>query len=191
MDENLIIDEIASVLRRPSNRETEQDRYRTLNLIFGAQTWKDPEEVDVGTPLGGGPDPRSGRILVYDDDTKGRALIAKAREGDHDADHTLCDIAARYISLGRALPSNLRDYIETLLQQRANAPRFVEGGNRYQNVTRNFSITQAFKHLRKEYPTLSKTRATHLIRRALEKIGVHISDDGVRQVLKRFPFEHD
>ena len=137
----------------------------------------------------GGTDSR-GRLLVYDDD-KGGALIAKAREVDHDVDHTLCQIAARYIFLGLALPTNLRDYTETILLDRANAPRFVEGGNRYQNVTRNFTITKAFAHLSKEYPALSKTRAIGLIRKALEKIGVYISDDGVRQVITRFPYEHD
>ena len=58
MDENLIIDQVVSILRRPSDRETERWRYTTY-LLEGVCSWRTGAQLDASPgsqiPLFGGP----------------------------------------------------------------------------------------------------------------------------------------
>jgi hypothetical protein len=216
-----IIDEIAAILRRPSDRETERHRY-TAYLIEGVCTWLTPREIDSmpaagPIPLFGGPPdehyprqsdqhvPRSGvsiedlgctgclylynntgtdHTLVYDD-CKGENLIAKARRGDRDADAILCIIAEKHIGAGAPIPQHLGQYVCEVLWGRADGARYNEGGNRHMNFTRNVKISWAAGLLDRCYGINDKTRVNRLLQEALKKIGVHISTDGIRQILRR------
>jgi hypothetical protein len=125
-------------------------------------------------------------VLIYND-AKGAKLIAKAHEGDVDADAVLCGLALRHMNLGYAFPPRLGSYIQDVLRQRSCERRHNEGGSKYENFIRNFTISQVATHLRNKHAIKNKKQQRELIRKALEKIGVHISADGIRQILTRMP----
>jgi hypothetical protein len=214
MTDEQIITWLADGLKRPTDRETERWRY-TVYLIEQSCSWRTEEEIASmprPLPLFGGPreehipmlpDGRasvpvedlgcngcawiysgdSEHVLVYDD-SKGKNLIARARKGDRDADAVLCIIASRHTEKGTPLPQHLGEYVTDLLEQRIDEAKYSEGGNRHANFSRNIRISLAVKVVREQCGK-NQTRAIQLVQKALEKIGVHISSDGIRKVLKR------
>jgi hypothetical protein len=125
-------------------------------------------------------------VFLYDD-AKGAKLVAKADDGDVDADAVLCGIADRFMTMGLPFPPHLHSYVQQLLRRQSYELGYNEGGDKYENFIRNYTIVQAAVHLYLEHAIKNKKQQRELIRRALEKIGVHISADGIRQVLTRMP----
>ena len=122
-------------------------------------------------------------VLVYDD-CGGENLIAKASKGDRDADAVLCIIAEKHARISSPMPWRLGGYVSEILGRRAVETQYNEGGDRHANFTRNLMISWAVANCER-YGIGSKTRANRLVHEALKKVGVHISTDGIRQILKR------
>ena len=217
MDEKQIISELVTILKRPADRETERWRYTGYLVAEGCSWRTEEELFDSMPPEGvvplfGGPrkehhtrddehpptglvdkgcgtclfminDTGTDHMLVYDD-CKGEDLIAEARAGDRDADVALCIIAAKYTSLGIPLPPHLAGFVTEVLERRIAGAGNNEGGNRHANFSRNLQICWAVSIARSHY---GKERSIVVVQKALEQIGVNITTDGIRKVLKRQP----
>jgi hypothetical protein len=126
------------------------------------------------------------------DDAKGKKLIKRAISGDVDADGALCAIALKYIYFGKRMPTTLGAYICHVLERRLKerGPR-RRGADPYVHVARNMYIVGTVARLSLEgfSPTRNKARkegaresGCSIVTKALTKIGMSITEDGVEEV---------
>jgi hypothetical protein len=136
---------------------------------------------------------------IYDDE-KGERLIARAKAGDEVAHKVLCSIASRFIAGDCAMPASLGRYAaEVLGRQSQGAPRRRRGRDPYGNHVRDFHITSAVLNVARLGLKPTRNRATEkesacsIVRGALEKLGVHLSEAAVEKIWERvsheFPFK--
>jgi hypothetical protein len=134
------------------------------------------------------------RPAEYDDE-KGAKLMARAREGDADADSALCFIASKLLLARRQLPPHLSAYICAVLFMRSDKrARRRRGGNPYANAARDTFIVGAVARLVREgfNPTRNRAllneaeeSACSIVVKALERIGMHLTEAGIEKAWRK------
>jgi hypothetical protein len=144
-----IIDEIAGMLRCPDRREG-QRAYRRW-LFFEACTRKKKVDLAKGDQLLRLFRGHAGDYVLLYEDAKGAKLIAKADDGDVDADAVLCGIADRFMTMGLPFPPHLHSYVQQLLRRQSYELGHNEGGDKCENFIRNFTIAEAAVYLSRKH----------------------------------------
>jgi hypothetical protein len=130
------------------------------------------------------------RPVIYDDD-KGERIIAQAISGDFSAHQALCFIAGSYILIGCAMPERLRFFVCFKLMQ--GIATESKGRGRAPLANRNYKIGWAINELartQKLRPTRNRAfegasnnlSACSVIKRALERRGVNLSESTVEKI---------
>ena len=129
---------------------------------------------------------------IYDDN-KGEKLIGIARNNDLAAKSALSYIAGAYVKSGCAMPERLRDYVvEKLRTEVASGPK-RRGSKPYTKEARNslisLTVSTVVRDLgisptrnRASKDTSKKESACSLVKKALERRGVHLSEAAVEKI---------
>jgi hypothetical protein len=130
----------------------------------------------------------------YDDD-KGAKLIGMSWDGDTDADAALCFIASKMLLFRRELPPHLSAYISAVLLERSDKREHRRrGGNPYAKGSRDFFIVGAVARLvqigfnptrNRASPDEAEESACSIVAKALERIGMYISEAGIEKAWRK------
>jgi len=119
----------------------------------------------------------------YDDD-KGTRLIAKARIGDKGADAVLCDVAKRFIELGRPLPAKLGEFI---CSEKLRGPRSLSRGRPvlyrrdFDIYLALFKLTELGLHAKRNAETKKIESACSIVTQALKEVREDLLKAGANQ----------
>jgi hypothetical protein len=114
-------------------------------------------------------------------------LVEAVNRGDRDAAVSACEWAYLAVYSQGGIPQALREYVTNLLFEKAEAGRRRRGKHPDEQFSRNFAIMYAVARVAEHGfdPTRTQTHrdcACSIVSRALEKIGVHMSEDNVERI---------
>jgi hypothetical protein len=124
---------------------------------------------------------------------KADALIDRAREGDPIAMEATWEIAANFVDAGYVLPEGLRQYIvDLLLGSAVITPAKRRGRTHYVNYGRDFQIACVIRHIMDRGFRPTRNNATEnesacsIVNRALQRLGLHLSEGAVVKIWEKF-----
>jgi hypothetical protein len=114
-------------------------------------------------------------------------LVKAANRGDRDATVSACEWAYLAVCSQAGIPQSLKEYVTNLLFEKAEAGRKRRGKHPDEQFSRNYAIMYAVARVAEHgfEPTRTQTHrdcACSIVSLALEKIGVHMSEDNVERI---------
>jgi hypothetical protein len=165
------------------------------------ETIVDEENKLVPVFYSGTPGFRDGNFVwdiyrIYDDD-KGERLITMARDGDSAANIVLSYIAQAYIGCACVMPERLRHYIVDKLRTEVASRPKRRGPKPYTQEARNHLVALAVSTVARDLgisPTRNRASkdasknesACSLVKKALEKRGLYLSESAVEGIWQDF-----
>jgi hypothetical protein len=121
------------------------------------------------------------------------SLIEDARSGkDPDADAILCEWGALAVSCAVNIPLPLREYLASILFERAETGRRRGGPHPDTHLPRNFVITYAVARVSERgfSPTRNRARgaqesACSIVTKALKRTGRHMGEDTIEKIWEK------
>jgi len=114
-------------------------------------------------------------------------IVDAAKGGDRDAMVSACEWACLAVSGQKGIPDPLREYVTNLLFEKAEEGRRKRGKNPDELASRDYAIMYAVARVAEHGFDATRTQthrecACSIVSQALEKNGVHMSEDNVERI---------